>query len=130
MKIKIAVLLTMATAFVATAGARPYTIKFDSQPEGAHVFMVAGAQGASDARDYVGVTPCEITVKGTRSGYFITPKPPFVGSFVSGTVKFTAEPPGGSTNLFSQSESFRTPARFKGGNKIPHAIFFDLTRKN
>ena len=105
-----------------------YTLRLESEPPGAKVFMQSGAAKKKSARDFLGTTPCETTITGTKDGYFIAPEINYVSDYVAGNITFTFDPPAGATNLFSHSQTFRTPTSYVGGDKIPHALYFDMTK--
>jgi hypothetical protein len=110
------------------------TIKFDSDPQGAHVFMTMGANEdmAKNGRDYLGVTPFTWTTEVNGDGSFKTDRSaiPFYSSFVQSVVVFTAEPPSGATNLYTKREVFHGNADYQKGNNAPQGVFFDLTKPN
>lgn len=105
-----------------------YKVRLESDPPGAKVFMQAGALKKKSARDFLGTTPCETMIMGTKDGYFIAPQIAYASDYVAGNIMFTFDPPAGSTNLFSHSQTYRTPTDYIGGDKIPHALYFDLTK--
>jgi len=107
------------------------TIKLDSDPPGARVFVTRGrdqGDAKSGGRNYVGTTPCQWTVEVNKDGTFKKPDEgiPFYSDFVQSVVMFTAEPPSGATNLFTQREVFHNAAEFQPGNNAPDGVFFDM----
>lgn len=114
-----------------------HQVTLDSDPQGAHVFLTmsstpkpaekarAEAQ-MNSGREYLGVTPCIVSITGDGDGYFMTPQITVVSRFVGGSATFTAEPPSGSTNLFAQSVTYLGNNHFVEGDKIPRGVFFDL----
>src|SRR5437660_6323794 len=95
-------------------------IRLESEPSGARVLM---------GKEYLGQTPCEAEITDyvngdrvprDRSGALIG-----LNGFV---IEFTAVPPVGPTNLFAQRLTFRASTLFYPGERIPGALFFDLTK--
>jgi hypothetical protein len=124
--------LPLAAIVLAGCAAPMKTVKFDSQPQGAHVFMTIATHeaDAKKARNYLGVTPFQWTTKVERDGTFILQSAdiPIYSEFASKAIVFTAEPPSSGTNLFTKREVYRTDAKFQTGDKVPTGIFFDLTK--
>lgn len=109
------------------------TIKFDSEPQGARVFMTQGANqdiAKGQGRNYLGTTPFAWTTEVNGDGTFKTESSaiPFYSDYVKPVVVFVAEPPTSSTNLFSKREVFHGSADWQPGNKTPDGVFFDLTK--
>jgi len=127
-------LRTLSAVCVLLAGcATPTrTIKFDSDPEGARIFLTMGADEnmAKGARNYLGTTPFTWTTKVNGDGTFKLEHTgiPVFSSFIQPVAVFTAEPASGQTNLFSKREVYHGNATFQGGNKAPEGMFFDLTK--
>jgi hypothetical protein len=131
--------VTSATAclsalFLLGCAAPTKTIKFDSEPRGARVFQVHGAneniaEGAK-GRNFLGITPFEWTTEVEGNGTFKVKATeiPIYSEFVQSVVVFVAEPPAGSTNLYRQREVFHTDASFQRGTPAPDGIFFDLAK--
>lgn len=125
-------LLLLPLLLVACATPKDNTriIKIDSEPRGARVFFGIGPNEdrADSAKNYIGVTPLEWKVEGNDEGSF-----QWTGIFIySAAVRpaavFTAEPPSGSTNLYTKRAVYHGPAMFVPTDKIPEGIFFDLTK--
>lgn len=109
-------------------------IKFDSEPQGARVFIGMGPneKDAEKARNYLGTTPLEWSVQEhlmDGDGEYFEPRGAFVYSmFVPRAVVFFADPPSGHTNLFPKRQVFHAETEFRPGDRIPVGIFFDLTK--
>jgi hypothetical protein len=65
-------LFPLAAIIFAGCAAPMRTINFDSQPQGAHVFMTTGINedSAKGARDYLGTTPFQWTTEVEGDGTF------------------------------------------------------------
>jgi hypothetical protein len=120
--------------FLIGCAAPTKTIKFDSEPRGARVFQVYGANediaGGAKGRNFLGVTPFEWITETEGDGTF-KPKAseiPFYSEFVQSVVVFVAEPPSGATNLFVQREVFHVNASFQRGTPVPDGIFFQMDK--
>jgi hypothetical protein len=120
--------------FVVGCAAPTKTIKFDSEPRGARVFQVFGANeniaDSAKGRNFLGVTPFEWTTETEGDGTF-KPKAseiPFYSEFVQSVVIFIAEPPTGATNVFPQREVFHINASFQRGTPVPDGIFFQMDK--
>jgi hypothetical protein len=128
-------ILASAFAFLLVGCAAPTkTIKFDSEPRGARVFLVYGAneniaEGAK-GRNFLGVTPFEWTTEIEGNGTFKVKATeiPIYSEFVQSVIVFVADPPSGATNLYPQREVFHTDASFQRGTPAPDGMFFDLTK--
>jgi hypothetical protein len=111
------------------------TIKFDSEPRGARVFQLFGANediaSGSKGRNFLGVTPFDWTTEVNGDGTFKEKSTsiPVYSSFVQSVIVFVAEPPSGATNLFVQREIFHTNAQFQRGTPVPDGIFFQLDKQ-
>ena len=127
MKTQLALLVAVAAA-VGCSHTRPYAVKLESDPPGARVFMQSGALKKKGARDFLGTTPCETTIIGDKQGHFLAPQISYASDYVGGNVMFTFDPPASGTNLFPHSQTYRTHTEYVGGDKIPHAVFFDMTK--
>jgi len=131
-RMKIKFLLPLAAIIFAGCAAPMKTINFDSQPQGAHVFMTTGINedSAKGARDYLGTTPFQWTTETEGDGTFKIQSAgiPFYSSFVQSVVVFTAEPPNDATNLYTKKEVYHGNAQFQHADKVPQGIFFDLTK--
>ena len=110
------------------------TIKFDSEPRGARVFQVFGANediaGESKGRNFLGVTPFEWATEIEGNGTFKVKSTtiPFYSDFVQSVVVFVAEPAGSFTNLYPQREIFHTDSQFQRGTPVPDGIFFQMDK--
>ena len=109
------------------------TIRFESEPQGARVFQVFGANeniaDGARGRNFLGVTPFWTTE--TEGDGTFKPKAseiPFYSEFVQSVVVFVAEPPSGATNLFVQREVFHINASFQRGTPVPDGIFFQMDK--
>jgi hypothetical protein len=125
-------LFPLAFLFVVGCAAPTRTINFNSQPQGAHVFFTTGANEdmAQSGRNFIGTTPFSWTTEVNGDGTFKTQGSaiPFYSDFVQSAVVFTAEPPAGSTNLFTKREVFHGNSAWQHGNNAPQGVFFDLTK--
>jgi hypothetical protein len=132
--IKPVALFVFCAAFLVGCAAPTKTIKFDSEPRGARVFQVVGANedsaNNSKGRNFLGVTPFDWTTEVNGDGTFQARSTavPFYSDFVQSVVIFVAEPPSGATNLFVQREIFHTNASIQSGTPVPDGIFFQLDR--
>jgi hypothetical protein len=110
------------------------TIKFDSEPRGARVFVAYGPNEKSaeqaKGKNFLGLTPFEWTTQIVGDGTFLARSTsiPFYSDYVQSVVVFTAEPPVGASNLFPRAQIFHTNANFQKGTPVPDGIFFDLTK--
>lgn len=111
------------------------TIRFESEPQGARVFQVFGANediaDGAKGRNFLGVTPFQWTTEVEGDGTF-KPKAteiPLYSEFVQSVVVFVAEPPNGSTNLYPQREVFHVNATFQRGTPAPDGIFFQMDKQ-
>lgn len=131
-RVKTKFLLPLAAIILAGCAAPMKTISFDSQPQGARVFMTTGINedSAKGARDYLGTTPFQWTTEIEGNGAFKIQSAgiPFYSSFVQSVVVFTAEPPNDATNLYTKKEVYHGNAEFQHADKAPEGIFFDLTK--
>lgn len=107
------------------------TIKIESEPTGARIFVGTGAteSEALRVRNYLGTAPLDwVTVAG-EDGSFVSEGSIFVFSeLVPHAVVFSADPPSGHTNLFPKRQIFHTGTQWKRGDKVPEGLFFDLTQ--
>ncbi len=108
-------------------------IKFDSEPQGARVFLTMGANedmAKGTGRNFLGTTPFTWTTEVNGDGSFKMERThiPFYSDWVKPVAVFTAEPPSASTNLFTKREVYHGNANFQGGSQAPEGIFFDLTK--
>jgi hypothetical protein len=127
---KIILLSLLATLATGCAGIKQKSVNLESDPPGARVFLSLGATAkqAAKNRSYLGQTPCTATIETDRKGYFKVPERAWVSGYVSGTVTFTAEPPSGATNQRPQTITYRGPSDYAEGDKVPSAVFFDMTK--
>jgi hypothetical protein len=125
-------LLPLAAIILAGCAAPMKTINFDSQPQGARVFMTTGKNedSAKGGRNYLGTTPFQWTTETEGDGTFKIQSDniPFYSSFVQSVVVFTAEPPNDATNLYTKREVYHGRAQFQHADQVPQGIFFDLTK--
>lgn len=114
-------------AIAAYARSAGKTIKVETDPPGMRVyFCVASSEAKSvQEREYVGVSPCEVVVAVDGAGRFRNK----ISKFVHPVALFMADPPSGSTNLFSQEQAFEVPAIFHRAAAAPDAVFFDMHKK-
>jgi hypothetical protein len=124
--------LFAALLLVAGCATPMRTIKFDSDPPGAHVFVTTGAnkgEASKEGRNYLGTTPFSWTTEVNGDGSFKMADNgiPFYNNFVRSVVVFTAEPPGAATNLFTRHETFKASSDYQKG-AAPDGVFFDMTR--
>jgi hypothetical protein len=124
-----------AACFLVGCAAPTKTIRFESEPQGARVFQVFGANeniaDGAKGRNFLGVTPFTWTTETEGDGTF-QPKAseiPFYSEFVQSVVVFVAEPPIGATNLFPQREVFHVNASFQRGAPVPDGIFFQMDKQ-
>jgi hypothetical protein len=111
----------------------PRVVKFDSEPQGARVFVGMGPNegDAKKARNYLGMTPLEWTVPEEMIDddiYFRAPGALVYSMVVPPAVVFYAEPPASGTNLFPQTQVFHSGTTFTPADRIPLGVFFDLTK--
>jgi hypothetical protein len=109
------------------AGFDPYhrTVRFESEPSGARVFVAYGSGvGAVRSREYLGTTPCTNIVPCASDGTFggqggIAG----VSVFVPRIAVFTAEL---GTNVTKQT--LRSGALAQSPDRVPAAMFFDFAK--
>ena len=101
-------------------------VKVDTDPPGMRIYFgIAGTEDlAREQREYIGLSPCSVTVAVDKEGRFQNK----VSSFARPKAVFMAEPPNSATNLFKQSQVFSVPATFVRPPPVPAAIFFDMTK--
>jgi len=101
-------------------------VKIDSDPPGMRVYFgISGSEAqAHQQREYVGTSPCTLTVPCDGEGRFVNK----VSSFARPKAIIEAEPPYAATNLFAQQQVFIVPAIFVHPPPIPAAVFFDMHR--
>ena len=99
-------------------------IRIETDPPGMRVYFgISGnEESARHQREYVGESPCKLTVRCDEDGRFLNE----VSSFAHPKAVFEAEPPAGTTNLFAQQQVFVVPALFVHPPPIPQAVFFDM----
>ena len=104
---------------------RTRDVRVDSDPPGMRIYFgIAGTEDlAREQREYIGMSPCTVTVPSDKEGRFQNK----VSSFARPKAVFMAEPPASATNLFKQSQVFSVPAMFVRPPPIPTAVFFDMT---
>jgi len=102
------------------------TVRIETDPPGARVYFgIAGTpERAREQRQYVGASPCVLTVPCDEDGRFVNT----VSSFARPVAVFYADPPSGTTNLHAKSQTFAVPAAFVRPPPIPSAVFLDLTK--
>jgi hypothetical protein len=132
---KIILTLLCAAFLCGCETTQQYTVKIESDPPGAHVYMSATASpkkaspkhpAYTGARNFLGTTPCTASITGDGEGYFKLPKIIYMSKYVGGQAVFTAEPPSSETNLFTQTIIFHGNTKYANGDKIPTGIFFDM----
>lgn len=101
-------------------------VKIETDPPGMRVYFgIAGTEEAArKQREYVGTSPCSLTVACDEEGRFQNN----VSGFARPKAVFMAEPAANSSNLFAQSQVFAVPAMFIRPPPIPKAVFFDMTK--
>jgi hypothetical protein len=133
---KYALILLCAVVFCGCETTRNYSVRLESDPPGAHVFLSSSSTPkrvnkkhpgtVNGARDFLGTTPCVVSIQGDKKGYFKLPQIAYMSDYVNGSAVFTAEPPSSETNLFTQTIIFRGNTDYVGGDKIPSGVFFDM----
>ena len=105
---------------------RTRDVKIDTDPSGMRIYFgIAGTEElAREQREYIGLSPCTLTVPCDEQGRFKNK----VSSFARPKAVLMAEPPASATNLFPQSQVFSVPATFVRPPPIPAAVFFDMTK--
>jgi hypothetical protein len=101
-------------------------VKIETDPPGMRIYFgIAGTEArARDQREFVGTSPCSLTVPCDGDGRFENN----VSGFARPKAVFMAEPPAGATNLFAQNQIFAVPAMFIRPPPIPKAVFFDMAK--
>ena len=101
-------------------------IKVSTEPAGMRVYFgISGTEDrAARQREYVGESPCSLTVPCDDEGRFLNK----VSTFARPQAVIEAEPPTGATNLFAQRQVFAVPALFIRPPTIPAGVFFDMRR--
>ncbi len=99
-------------------------ILIQTDPPGMRIFFgLSGTEArAITEREYVGQSPCGLTVKCDKEGRFENTS----SGFTRPKAVLQADPPYGATNLFAQKQVFAVPAAFVHPPEIPKAVFFDL----
>jgi hypothetical protein len=129
-------LLTPLLALALCAGCRTYqpteyaptkdtrVVKIETDPPGMRIYFgKAGTETlAVTQRQYVGQSPCTLTVPCDGEGRFVNT----ISDWRRPKAIFEAEPPHGSTNLYAQKQIFAVPAFFTYPPPIPGAVFFDM----
>jgi hypothetical protein len=106
------------------AGCAPVmkTLKFDSDPQGARVFLGRGInEGSAKSESYLGTTPCDWTVEVNRDGTFKMPGIPFYSSFVAPVYVFI-----GRLDGVEIRQKVHGGATFQPADIVPEGIFFDF----
>lgn len=105
-------------------------IKIESDPSGARVYFGTGSNEgtAEKGREYVGTTPCVWACPIETDGTFKITRAGFYNTVIRPVAVFTAEPPSTATNLFIKKQIFHGVAHFQDPDKVPRALFFDLTK--
>lgn len=102
------------------------TVRIETDPPGMRIFFSNGREDMSEKeREYVGASPCSLTVPCDEEGRFINR----VSSFARPVAVFYADPPHDAANLYSQRQTFGVPATFRRPGKIPSAVFFDMHKQ-
>jgi hypothetical protein len=105
------------------------TVRFESDPPGARVFVAYGAdEKSAKAKDFLGVTPFDWQAELNAKGGFKVPAIAVYSWFVQPVVVFTAQPTNGATNLFARHQVFHGSTILLPKDKVPSGIFFDLTK--
>ena len=116
------------TAAVTSFGSDRFTknIKVETDPPGMRIYFCISANetNAAAEREYVGQSPCAVSVKIDSDGRFQNN----ISAFKHPVALFAAEPPALQTNLFAQSQAFPVPALFHKTGKAPDAVFFDMNK--
>jgi hypothetical protein len=122
--------LLLAVIVTGCSSTKQYPVRLESDPPGARVFLSLGANAkqAAKNRSYLGQTPCTVEITGDRKGFFKLPEIAFMSSYVAGAAIFTAEPPSGASNQFTQTITYRGKSEYVTGDKIPQAVFFDMSK--
>jgi hypothetical protein len=103
------------------------TVKFESDPPGARVFVAyAPDEKSATGKAYLGSTPFEHVFEARGDGGFKLPKAFIYSTFTAPVAVFTAEPPHGSTNLYPQRQVFHGDTVIVDPDKIPPGMFFDM----
>jgi hypothetical protein len=100
------------------------SIKVETDPPGMRIFFCVATSetNAMEQREYVGQSPCVVTVETDAQDRFVNK----FSSFLHPVAVFMAEPPSTSTNLYAQRQEFQVPAAFHKAVKAPDAVFFDM----
>ena len=99
-------------------------IVIQTDPPGMRIFFGLSSTEARaiTEREYVGQSPCALSVKCDKEGRFEN-----TGSALARPkAVLQAEPPHDATNLFAQKQVFAVPAAFVHPPEIPKAVFFDM----
>jgi hypothetical protein len=108
----------------------PRVIKIQSEPPGARIFFALGGNEdfASGHFEYIGQTPCEFTPEQNGDGTFKVPWVFVYSLFVAPVAVFRADPPTGSTDLYSKRQVLHGGTIATPAVKVPAGLFFDLTK--
>ena len=95
-----------------------WVMKVDSAPPGARIFASTRAlHDASKPGEYLGTTPCNVAV------------PARAGGQLRDQITIWAFPTTNSPGLYSQSLTFHKRTSIGGAERLPPALFFDLSRQ-
>jgi hypothetical protein len=125
-------LLVFLLAGCASAPPVKVNIRIESVPPGAHVFFGVGPneQFAESGKQYLGVTPCTWSYQPNSDGTFKLPGALVYSIFVPPVAEFIAVPPDDAANLFTKRQMYHGGTIATPPDKVPEAIFFDLTKPN
>jgi len=120
-------IIFMAAVVLTGCVPRRFTMAVESEPPGARVFWMAGAdEQSAKTKNYIGTTPCSWSDECEGDGTFKSQGIFMYSSFVPPVVVVMAEPPTNSAALFPKREVFHCNTPFRKGERIPEKLFFDL----